>query len=194
MLAYSDESGTPGTALHSNDWFLVAMIFFRTKTARDEAKRKVKNLRKKLELPEDYEFHHIEDSKNIQTAFYATIADMDFTYKVFIVKKTIDKKFCSEPSIAKYVLKELADSEKISIIMDKNPKLYAKYCKAKKLYNVKNINIKESDSCRDDCLQIVDYIASYEMARIRQKRIRRSMALKLVESKKVMTKLYIKDI
>lgn len=193
MLAYSDESGSPGTALHSNDWFLVAIIFFKDKTTKDQAKKRVTSLRKKLNLSQKYEFHHVKDSKIIQKEFYKTIASMDFTYKAFIIKKTSDKKFCSETAIAKYIIEDFKNIEKTAVIIDRNPKLYVKLCKAKKIYSVKDVSFKESDSSKEDLLQVVDYVASYEMMKVKKKKVIKSASLRRLEKKKTSTKFYIKN-
>lgn len=169
MFAYSDESGSPGVALHGNDWFLVAIIIFKSKEARDAAKLKVIELKKRLNLPEGYEFHHVEDSKVIQKHFYQLIYGLDFKYKVYSMKKTGFRKDVSMSMVAERVVNDLKDIGRISIIMDENPKLYQKLCKAKKKYRVKSLYVKEISSKKCEQLQIVDYVVAYEMMKIRRK-------------------------
>lgn len=170
MLAYSDESGSPGVAINKSDWFLVSMAFFKNKTTANSARSEIVNLRKKLVLPVNYEFHHIDDPKNVQIAFYNLIKSLDFEYKTYAIKKNNNKKFCSETTMANLIVSDLGQSGKISVIMDKNKKLYNKLCKSKKILNIDNIHFAEEDSKRDDCLQIVDYIACHEMSKLKKKK------------------------
>ncbi|MBR3263829.1 DUF3800 domain-containing protein [Candidatus Saccharibacteria bacterium] len=171
MLAYSDESGTPGIALHDNDWFFVAIILFKSKDKRDQAKEQIIALRKQLNLPKTYEFHHVDDSKKIQKSFYDLVKKLDFKYRIYGIEKNFNRKFCSEINMANIIVNDIRDIENVSIIIDRNEKLYNKLGKAKKRYRAKNLHFSEGDSVKEDCLQIADYVVCAEMAKRRNKKI-----------------------
>lgn len=166
---FSDESGTPGTAANKNDWFLVGMVFFDSEENLSKLKTDMARLRRKLGLPADYEFHHVDDSKQIRQAFYHLLARTDFRYMIFAIKKIEDGHFASEITMANLIMDTLGSLGRVKLVLDVNHKLYAKLGKAKKAMAAKKVNLREEDSKKENLLQVADYIASYGIARVKKK-------------------------
>ena len=80
MFGYLDESGAPGKATKPNDYFLVSLVIFANELARDYAIKNIENLRSKLNLPEDYEFHCSRNTNRVQNAFVELLSELDFSF------------------------------------------------------------------------------------------------------------------
>lgn len=61
MFCFIDESGSPSVRISNNDFLVVCLTIFRDKMVRDCAKQKLVDLRRTLELSDNYEFHRVRN-------------------------------------------------------------------------------------------------------------------------------------
>ena len=87
MFGYLDESGAPGKAVKLNDYYIVSLVIFTNKIARDVAIEAIENLRRQLHLAEDYEFHYSRNATKIQNAFIDLMPKLDFSFVTVAMKK-----------------------------------------------------------------------------------------------------------
>ena len=69
MFGFLDESGAPGKAMNKNDYLLLSLVIFDSEESLWYVERRVADLREKMKLPENYEFHCSRNSTHVQKKF-----------------------------------------------------------------------------------------------------------------------------
>lgn len=89
MLILIDESGDAGMKLGkgSSPFFCVIAVIFTDSLDADACDRAIDELRRKMQLPNDYEFHFSKNSESIRTRFFKHIGPERFSYHAFILNK-----------------------------------------------------------------------------------------------------------
>lgn len=161
MIAYMDESGTPGKAISTNDWLVVALIVFNDKPTADALSGKIDKLRLRLGLPEEYEFHRIKDKPAVREKFEAFIFKQDFRIFIFAIKKNRFNNHASFKNIAAQIVLALHQKcGRVQIISDTNPLLVKEISKETKRINARGVRVKDLDSKKSNLIQVADYVAN----------------------------------
>ena len=84
---YIDESGTPGVAINGNDWLVVSLVVFDSKEAAEKTEVAFSALRKKLKLPETYEFHRTHNSGVVQEEVEKILRRLEYKFICVEIKK-----------------------------------------------------------------------------------------------------------
>ena len=161
MFGYIDESGAPGVATHNKDCLLVSLVLFESEEARDKTIKSINNLRSKLNLPDDYEFHCSSNSTRPQTEFLKLMNTLDFRFITVAIHKNDFKKTASYSRISNLVIDEVEKRFlKIKIEMDSNPTLYAEFRKRIRERKLNYVKIRERNSKHSSLIQLADYVAN----------------------------------
>ena len=168
IFGYIDESGAPGVATYSKDCLLVSLVLFESEDARDKAISAVENLREKLHLPDDYEFHCNSNSTRPQTEFLKLLGNIDFRFITVAIHKNDFRKTASYARISSLVMDEIEKRfPEIKIEMDSNPTLHAELRKRIKERKLKNIKIRERNSRHSRLIQVADYVVSISARKVK---------------------------
>ena len=166
MYGYLDESGTPGVACRDNDFLVVSLVVFPDKAAAEKCSASIDRLRRRLKLPEDYEFHYSRNSTGPQAGFVKFLPNLDFQFISIAIKKTESYKFASYDRIAKLLLREIVTyAPNIRIEMDTNPLLFTRLKRNAKELGVKTVRIKQTKSNSNNLVQLADYVAALSSRR-----------------------------
>lgn len=158
---YLDESGAPGVARCIGDCLLVSLVVFESKEVRDASVEKIEELRRKLKLPEDYEFHCSSNSTRPQAEFLKLLAELDFRFITVAIRKNDFKKTASYARLAKLMVDEIEKHfPEMKIEMDSNPTLHAELRKQLRESRINGIRIRERDSRNSLLVQVADYVAN----------------------------------
>ena len=161
MFGYIDESGAPGVATHNKDCLLVSLVLFESEEARDKSAKSINNLRAKLNLPDDYEFHCSSNSTRPQTEFLKLMNALDFRFITVAIHKNDFKKTASYSRISNLVIDEIEKRfPEIKIEMDSNPTLYAEFRKRIRERKLNYVKIRERNSKHSSLIQLADYVAN----------------------------------
>lgn len=161
MFGYLDESGAPGKAVKPNDYFVVSLVIFEDEQARDSAISDIEQLRTKLKLKDDYEFHCSRNTNRVQNAFIEMMSILDFEFVTIALKKNENSKTVTNYRIANLLIDELEKIyDKLKIEMDINPLLYDKIRKTIRERGLKEIKIRERNSKNNQLIQVADYVVN----------------------------------
>ena len=159
-MIYIDESGVPGLANNSRDYFIVSLVIINSETKSEEIRHKIENLRIELKLPEDYEFHSSRNSIRVQKAFLALMHNLNFKFITVALKKTNRKNDVTYRRMATLLADKLKDFKTIKVEMDSNPMLYIELKKALKNSKIKVDKIRQRNSKSSRLVQLADYVVS----------------------------------
>ena len=160
MFGYMDESGMPGVALNSRDYFVVCVVVVRDREESLNLSDAIDDYRRTNNLPNDYEFHYIDNSKKVRAGFIGLIKYLDFGVVAVSIKKNRLKQHASYAEMAKLLLEQLAQNcPGISIEMDKNPNLYKELRSQKNCYDG-TMHFKEKESRGHNLIQLADYVTA----------------------------------
>jgi len=89
MLAFIDDSGDPGFKLDSGSTkvFVIAIVIFDDNLQAENTSVAIKNLKRKLKLPDDVEFKFCKTNNNYKEEFFKTINNFDFRIRSLVVRK-----------------------------------------------------------------------------------------------------------
>lgn len=161
MFGYVDESGAPGVATYSKDCLAVSLILFDSEEARDESIFAIDDLRKKLRLPEDYEFHCSSNSARPQKEFIKLLSSLDFRFITIVIHKNDFKKTASYSRLSALLVDEVEKRfSEVKIEMDSNPILYAELRKRIRERRLKYIKVRERNSKNSRLIQVADYVVN----------------------------------
>ncbi len=154
---YIDESGTPGTAIHNNDWLVVSLVVFESKKKCEESELALDELRTRLNLSGAYEFHRTHNSSQIQIKVEKVLKSLE--YKIIVVAIKKHRKTVNYADLAESLVEKMLEHGllEMSIIMDSNPVLYKNLMHCKKMKGLRKIKIKEGSSKKHLNLQLADY-------------------------------------
>lgn len=166
MFGFIDEFGTAGVAAYSNDWLVVSLVVFNSKDSVADAERRIGDLRSKLALPLDYEFHCNSNSPRVKVAFYKLLQSLDFSFVSVAIKKIILKKTAQYSNFATKILDFVEEKfPEIFVLEDENHSLYSAFYKEKRTRNLRKLRIKEADSKTSLGLQVADYVVNISAKR-----------------------------
>ena len=74
---------------------VVSLVLFDSEESRDKSIAAIDNLREKLRLPDDYEFHCSSNSTRPQTEFLKLLSSLDFRFIAIAIHKNDFKKTAS---------------------------------------------------------------------------------------------------
>lgn len=167
VYAYMDESGVPGVIMEGEEYFLVSVILVPDKTKTTEIERRVAELRVKMRLSADYEFHYARNSLKPQRAFKDLISRFDFKIITVAIRKSERKAKASHKVMARHLAEELKSlDDSVKLKMDRNPALYAELKRQAKLVGLK-LSVREQNSRSEDLLQVADYVAALSMRKLK---------------------------
>ena len=170
LHGFIDESGSPGVAISGNDYFLVSLVVFSSKEEVQRAERLSMELKKHLELSEDYEFHFSKNSSLSKISFIKILKKLDFKFITVAIKKNNLKSNASYDKIA-FLLVERVKKKingAIKIKMDTNPLLYIALKKRFGSAKFGRIQIRQVKSHTSIGIQIADYVAGLSNKKIRK--------------------------
>ena len=168
MFGFLDESGAPGKAMNKNDYLLLSLVIFDSEEYLWYVERLVANLREKLKLPENYEFHCSRNSTHVQREFVKLLSEIDFSFIVIAIKKDNCARTASFDKIAKLLIREIcARFDSLKIEMDSNLTLYHGLRKIIRERSLKSIKLRQNKSHSSAYLQIADYIANISSRKIK---------------------------
>lgn len=159
-FGYADESGEPGIGKNDHDYFVFCIVIVDNLEKANKISAKIQQLRQKLGLPYDYEFHYIDNSKKVRAEFIDLIDKLDFIFISVSIKKTNYRNFASVKNLAKQTLEILnRNGLNLSLEMDKNPSLYREIRTQKKNYSI-TLHCSEKESRGYDMIQLADYVTA----------------------------------
>ena len=162
IFGHIDESGAPGVASHKNDYLVASLIIFESEKTRDESISKINNLKEKLRLPEDYEFHCSSNSTRPQAEFTKLLSALSFRFITIAIRKNDFRKTASYVRLSKLMIDEIEKRfPEIKIEMDSNPTFYAEFRKRIRERNLKKIKIRERNSRHSRLIQVADYVVNF---------------------------------
>ena len=168
MLGYIDESGAPGVASYSKDCLLVSLVLFESEESRDKAITAIDNLREKLHLPEDYEFHCSSNSTRPQTEFLKLLSSLDFRFITIAIHKNDFKKTASFARMSNLLIDEIEKRfPEIKIEIDSNPTLYTEFRKRIRERKLKYVKIRERNSRHSRLIQVADYVVNISAKKVK---------------------------
>ncbi len=90
MLVFIDDSGDPGFKISkgSTSVFIVGLIIFDDPLMAEETALKIKKLRRKLKLSDDFEFKFNKCRKDFRYKFLETIKDSKFRIRAIVMQKS----------------------------------------------------------------------------------------------------------
>ena len=160
MYGYLDESGAPGVATQPNDFFVVSLVLFPDKESANKCSASIDRLRKRLNIPDNYEFHFSRNSSRPKTALIKLLPNLDFHFITIAIRKTDSYKFASSDYIAKLLLKEISEHvPSVFCEMDSNPTLLARLKRRAKEQKLENMKFKSIKSHNHNLIQLADYVA-----------------------------------
>lgn len=161
MFGYIDESGAPGVATYNKDCLVVSLVLFDSEESRDKSIAAIDNLREKLCLPDDYEFHCSSNSTRPQTEFLKLLSSLDFRFIAIAIHKNDFKKTASCSRMSSLVMDEIQKRfPEIKIEMDSNPILYTEFRKRIRERKLKYVKVRERNSRNSQLIQIADYVVN----------------------------------
>ena len=161
IFGFIDESGAPGVATHPKDCLLVSLVLFESEEALDKAIFAINNLRERLRLPDDYEFHCSSNSTRPQAEFLRLLSTLDFRFITVVIHKNDFKKTASYVRLASLIIEEIEKRfPEIKIEMDSNPSFHAELRKRLKEHKLNNVKIRERNSRHSRLIQVADYVAN----------------------------------
>jgi len=167
MFGFLDESGEPGVANNENDYLVVSLVIFESREAADKCSASIDRLRKRLGLPDNYEFKISRNSNKVKKAFTALMVNLNFRTITVALRKNDFKKTASYARIAEYFTNEvIANFENIRILQDSNPVLNKELNIQLKKRRSK-ITIKMARSHSDNLLQLADYIVGLSAKKLK---------------------------
>ena len=92
MLIFMDESGDTGFKFSKNSskYFVLTVIIFDNLESAEKANDTIKELRKELKLPENFEFKFSTNTSDlIKTKFLQKLSHHDFIYRSIVIDKTV---------------------------------------------------------------------------------------------------------
>ena len=168
MLGYIDESGAPGVASYSKDCLLVSLVLFESEESRDKAIAAIDDLREKLHLPEDYEFHCSSNSTRPQTEFLKLLSSLDFRFITIAIHKNDFKKTASFARMSNLLIDEIEKRfPEIKIEIDSNPTLYTEFRKRIRERKLKYVKIRERNSRHSRLIQVADYVVNITAKKVK---------------------------
>jgi hypothetical protein len=90
MLVFIDDSGDPGFKVGkgSTPVFVIGLIIFYDELEAEETALKIKKLRRKLSLADNYEFKFNKCSKNFRCRFLETVKNSPFKVRAIVMQKS----------------------------------------------------------------------------------------------------------
>ena len=168
MYGYLDESGAPGVATNDNDYLVISLVLFADKESADKCSAAIDRLRKRLNKPNDYEFHHSRNSTRPQNGFIKLIPNLDFRTITIAIRKNDSYKHASYDRMAQLLLQEIVSRfPELHLEMDSNPNLYAKIKRHAKNLNLYGIRIKQTKSHSNNLIQLADYVAALSSRKLK---------------------------
>ncbi len=160
VYGYVDESGTAGVSGGKNEFLVVSLVLLS-----DDADKKVRSvfteLRQKLKLRPDYEFHYSKSKVEMRTKVFDAMRGVNFRFVTFAIKKDGVKSHASFANMADKIIQFVMElGYRTEIVIDENPVLYKELNKMKKKYALKNIRFIQCDSRKKDGLQLADHVVS----------------------------------
>lgn len=171
MYGFLDESGEPGAAKHSNDYLVISLVVFGSFERMIESSRLVDELRKRMQLSDDYEFHRSKNTARVKEEFLNLISKMDFSFVTVTIQKKRTKGTANYRILGETLVVEIRrEFLPIRIIMDSNPSLYKELSiRTKVPKSQRDIYIKQAKSHTDNMLQVVDYVANVSAQYVKSK-------------------------
>lgn len=162
IYCFIDESGNPSTK--NSEPFYVAMVFIASLDKVNEIKEKIRELKKRNNIPQDYEFHYSRNSLRKRDLFLGFIAKNIEKFKVFRTEKKPGRNVLSEVSnsMANY----LSSKKRYRIILDTNPQL-TQILKNALRKNKIIAKIAQEKSKNNELIQVADYIAGAASSNIK---------------------------
>lgn len=162
IYCFIDESGNPSAK--NSEPFYVAMVILASLDKVNEIKGKIRELKKRNNIPQDYEFHYSRNASRKRGLFLRFIAKNIEKYKVFRAEKKPSCNALSEVSnsIADY----LSNKERYRIILDTNPQL-TQILKNALRKNKIIAKIAQEKSRNNELIQVADYIAGAASSNIK---------------------------
>jgi hypothetical protein len=171
MLVFIDESGDPGLKLGrgSSPFFCVALVMFEENEEAEAADRAIVDLRSRLRLHEDYEFHFNSCNREIRESFLMAAASYNFFYHGIIINKAklTGPGFRVKESFYKYTCALVFENAKprlsdATVIIDGSGsrdfrKQLATYLRRKTGRLIKKVKVQNSR--RNNLLQLADMVA-----------------------------------
>lgn len=192
MFGYIDESGAPGVATHPKDCLLVSLVLFDSEESRDKSIAAIENLRAKLHLPEDYEFHCSSNSAKPQAEFLKLLSTLDFRFITVAIHKNDFKKTASYTRMSALVMEEIGKRfPEIKIEMDSNPTLYKEFRKRIRERKLRYVKVRERDSRQSRLIQVADYVVNISAKKVKNTPTAREWYSKI--SKKVLAFIEVAD-
>ena len=162
IFGYIDESGAPGVANRKNDYLVASLAIFESEEARDKSIARINNLREKLHLPEDYEFHCSSNSTRPQTEFTKLLSTLNFRFITVAIRKNDFRKTASYVRLSSLMIDEIEKRfPEIKIEMDSNPTFYAELRKRIRERNLRKVKIRERNSRHSRLVQVADYVVNF---------------------------------
>lgn len=89
MLVFVDESGDTGFNFEkgSSERFVVTVVIFETVEDAHSAETEIREIRQRLHLKKDYEFHYAHSSPRVKSAFFQSIARERFLFTAISINK-----------------------------------------------------------------------------------------------------------
>ena len=158
---YMDESGAPGVAKNTHDYFLVSIILFSNIKILTSCAKSINNLKFRLKLPDNYEFHRKKNSPKIRSEFEHLLSSLNFSFVTIAIKKDDFRNTATYRQMAQLVIENLSShAPSIKLIMDINPLLHQELIKQSKFKKSFSIRIAEVKSHKEPLLQLADYVAN----------------------------------
>lgn len=151
---FIDESGVAGR--RDGRLFIVTIVIFDTLDEANSMREKIRDLKLRNNIPQDYEFHYSRNAKTKKELFVDFLNKERVTYKSFKAYEEWGED--SLIKIADAIARCLGKKEKFRIFMDDNPRLYVALRTAFKRRKVA-ARISQSKSKNDSLIQIADYFA-----------------------------------
>ena len=167
MIGYIDESGEPGAANKENDYLVVSLVIFANREDADKCSASIDRLRKRLNLPDSYEFKISRNSNKVKKAFTALMVNLNFRTITIALRKNDYKKTASYEKIAGHLTTAIiSNCPGIRILQDSNPILYKEI--STQLKSTKSGNtIKMARSHSDNLLQLADYVVGLSARKVK---------------------------
>ena len=162
IYCFIDESGNPSNK--NSEPFYVAMVILASLDKVNEIKGKIRELKKRNNIPQDYEFHYSRNASRKRDLFLKFIDKNIEKYKVFRAEK---KPGCNVLSdISDKIAGYLSSKEKYRIILDTNPQLTQKLKNALRKNRI-IVKIAQEKSKNNELIQVADYIAGAASSNIK---------------------------
>ena len=168
IFGYIDESGAPGVASRKHDYLVASLVIFESEESRDKSITKINNLREKLHLPEDYEFHCSSNSTKPHAEFTKLLSTLNFRFITVAIRKNEFRKTASYVRLSGLIVDEIEKRfPEIKIEMDSNPTFYAELRKRIRERNLKRVKIRERNSRQSRLVQVADYVVNFSAKKVK---------------------------